>query len=83
MERVDKMSSQFKLYDVPKEELYGNKSPQEKEILRKEMVEMALERGYKPTARYYNTYPATVRRWVKVYQEQGWEGLKERRKKHV
>lgn len=35
------------------------------------MVKMALERGNKPTVCYYNTYPVTVRRWVKIYKEKG------------
>ncbi len=70
------MATEFKLYNVKKEELYANKSKKEKEDLRYEMVMMALERGNKPTARYYNTYPSTVRRWVKIYKEKGLQGLK-------
>jgi len=70
------MATEFKLYDVTKEELYANKSKQEREKLRYEMVMMALERGNKPTARYYNTYPSTVRRWVRIYKMKGIEGLK-------
>ena len=33
------------------------------------MAKMALERGIKPTARYYNTYPATVRKYLRIYKE--------------
>lgn len=75
------MASEFRLYNVEKEEMYAYKSLEEREKLRYEMVMMALERGYKPTARYFNTYPATVRRWVKVYQEKGLDGLSCTRKR--
>jgi len=37
---------------------------------------MAEERGIKPVARYYNTYPSTVRRWLNIYREKGIDGLK-------
>lgn len=63
------MSTEFKLYNVEREELYANKTKEEKEILREDMVKMALERGIKPTARYFNTYPATVRRYLKKYEQ--------------
>lgn len=74
------MATPFKLYHVAKEDLYVNQSPEDKEEIRFQMVKMALKEGYKPTARYFNTYPATVRRWVRRYQECGWDGLHERRK---
>lgn len=61
------MSTEFKLYNVDENELYVNKTKEEKEQLQKEMVKMAKERGIKPTARYFNTYPATVRRYLKKY----------------
>lgn len=64
------MSVEYKLYDVPKEEKYGSKSTEEKKKIRKEMVKMANEKGIKPTARYYKTYPQTVRRWVKKFNEE-------------
>lgn len=70
------MSTEFKLYGVEEDDLYVNKSKTEKEKIRIEMVKMALERGNKPTARYYNTYPSTVRRWVRIYKEKGIDGLK-------
>ena len=65
------MATDFKLYNVEENDLYVNKPKEEKEKIREEMVKMALQRGIKPTARYYNTYPATVRRWVKIYEERG------------
>ena len=36
---------------------------------RKSMVKMALEIGIKPTARYINTTPATVRYWINKYKD--------------
>lgn len=63
------MSTQFKLYNVKKEDMYTYKTKEEKEIIRERMVKMALEKGIKPTARYFNTYPQTVRKWVKKYKE--------------
>ena len=69
------MSTEFKLYNINDEDLYRNKKPQEKTKIRMEMVVMAKERGIKPTARYFNTYPSTVRRMVKVYEEKGPDGL--------
>lgn len=64
------MATEFKLYNVNKEDLYVNKSKTEKEAIRKQMVEMAKTRGIKPTARYYNTYPSTVRRYLKKWEEE-------------
>jgi len=64
------MSTEFKLYNVEEKDLYANKTKEEREVLQKEMVKMAMERGIKPTARYFNTYPATVRRYFKKYQEE-------------
>lgn len=69
------MSTEFKLYNVNDEDLYRNKSPKEKFEIRKKMIVMAKERGIKPTARYFNTYPATVRRIIRLYNEKGEEGL--------
>lgn len=39
------------------------------------MIVMAKEREIKPTAGYFNTYPATVRRIIRLYNEKGEEGL--------
>lgn len=69
------MSTEFKLYNVDDEDLYRNKSPKEKFEIRKKMIVMAKKRGIKPTARYFNTYPATVRRIIRLYNEKGEEGL--------
>lgn len=63
------MSNDFKLYNVDKEDLYVNKTKEEKLSIQIEMAKMALERGIKPTARYFNTYPPTVRRYLKKYKE--------------
>lgn len=64
------MPTEFTLKGIPEEELYVNKTPSEKRKLRQEMIEMAKERGIKPTARYYKTYPSTVRRWVRLSKSQ-------------
>ena len=61
------MSTEFKLYNVEKKDLYVNKTKEEKEALHEDIVKMAKIRGIKPTARYFNTYPATVRRILKKY----------------
>ncbi len=63
------MSTEYKLYNVKEEEMYCKKSKDEKEIIRKQMVEEAKIRGIKPTARKYNTYPSTVKRWIKKYEQ--------------
>ena len=70
------MSTEFKLYNIDEKDLYNNKSKQEKQSILLDMVEYALKYGNKPAARYFNTYPSTVRRWVKKYKEKGKEGLK-------
>lgn len=70
------MSVEFKLYNVDEKDLYSNKSKDERENLLLEMVEYALKYGNKPAARYYNTYPATVRRWVNKYKIDGKSALK-------
>lgn len=49
--------------------MYSSKSIEEKNDIRRKMVEEAKIRGVKPTARKYNTYPATVRRWIKRFEE--------------
>lgn len=70
------MATEFRLYNVDEKDLYSKKSASEREKILLEMVEMALQKGYKPTARKYNTYPSTVRRWVRKYQSGGKEALK-------
>lgn len=57
-------------------ELYRNKTKEEKQELLPEMVKYTLVHGNKPTAWKYHTYPSTVRRWVRIYNEYGIEGLK-------
>lgn len=39
------MSTEFKLYNISDEDLYGNKTPEEKTKIRMEMVVMAKESG--------------------------------------
>ncbi len=63
------MSTEYKLYNVEKKDMYASQSQKDKEAIRRKMVEEAKIRGIKPTARKYNTYPATVRRWIKRYEE--------------
>ena len=62
------MSTEFKLYNVDDKDLYKNQSPERKAQLQPEIIKMAKERGIKPTARYYNTYPATIRRIIEKYE---------------
>ncbi len=69
------MSTEFKLYNVDEKDLYVNKCKKEKEKILLDMVTYALKYGNKPAARYYNTYPSTVRRWVNIYKEKGKDGL--------
>lgn len=45
---------------------------------RLEMVKMAKQEGYKPTARYFKTDRNTVRKWSRRYEEFGIEGLKDK-----
>ncbi len=75
------MPTEYKIYYSDESELYVNKTKEEKERLRPLMVEMAKERGIKPTARYFKTYPSTVRNVLRKYEEGGEEALKLRAKK--
>ena len=75
------MTTEYKIYYSDESELYVNKTKEEKERLRPLMVEMAKERGIKPTARYFKTYPSTVRNVLRKYEEGGEEALKLRAKK--
>ena len=70
------MSTEYKIYYNDENELYKNKSKEEKERIRLEIVKMAPERAIQPTARYYKTYPSTVRNIMRIYEEKGEEGLK-------
>ena len=69
------MPTEYKIYYSDESELYVNKTKEEKERLRPLMVEMAKERGIKPTARYFKTYPSTVRNVLRKYEEGGEEAL--------
>jgi len=70
------MPTEFILYYEKEEDLFKNKTKEEKEKILPEMVEYAIRYGNKPAARKYCTYPSTVRKWVKKYQEFGIDGLK-------
>lgn len=50
---------------------------------RLEMVHMAMEFGYKPTARFYKTDRNTVRKWCRRYALEGIDGLKDKSKKPI
>lgn len=47
-------------------------------FLRLRMVRFALEHGIKPAARAFATYPKTVRKWLRRYQEGGYQVLVDR-----
>lgn len=70
------MPTEFRLYGIEKENLYGHKTKKERESILYEMVQYALQNGIKPAARKYNTYPTTIRRWIQKYKEGGKEALK-------
>jgi len=50
---------------------------------RLEMVHMAHEIGYKPTARFYKTDRNTVRKWCRRYALEGIDGLRDKSKKPI
>lgn len=64
------MATEYKLYNVSKNELYGSQSKEDKKRMQLEIIEMAKIKGIKPTARYFKTYPNTVRSIIKRYEEQ-------------
>jgi len=47
----------------------------DKKSLRYQMVQYALEKGIKPTAKAFNTTPKTVRKWLNRWKEKGISGL--------
>jgi transposase len=53
-------------------------------LLREQMVLYAIQHGIKPTARAFLTSKNTVKKWLKRYLEEGFEGLRSRsrRPKH-
>lgn len=61
------MPTEYRIYYEDESELYVNKTKEEKEKLRPLIIAMAKERGIKPTARYFKTYPSTVRYIVRKY----------------
>ena len=52
----------------------------EKIYFRLKLVMYAEKHGVKPCARDFNTTPKTVRKWVKRYKFQGYNGLEEKSK---
>ena len=52
----------------------------DQKIIRLKMVKTAKEKGVKPTARLFNSTPKTVRKWLRRYEESGYEGLKDQSK---
>ena len=50
---------------------------------RLEMVHMAHEIGYRPTARFYKTDRNTIRKWCRRYAIEGIDGLKDKSKKPI
>ena len=63
------MSVEYKIYYTDERDLFVNKTKEEKDKLRPPKAKMAKERGIKPTARYFYTYPSTVRRILRKYEE--------------
>lgn len=51
---------------------------------RYQIVTYAQQHGIKPTARFFSSTPATVRKWLARFKDKGFDGLKEisRRPKH-
>ena len=47
----------------------------DKRAHRYQMVQYALSHGVKPTARVFGTSPPVVRKWLKRFKENGYEGL--------
>ena len=49
----------------------------DKKQQRYQMVVYALKHGVKPAARTYDTSPKTVRKWIKRFKENGYQGLED------
>ena len=47
----------------------------DKRQIRYSLVMYALKEGIKPAARLYRTTPKTIRKWVRRFKEEGYEGL--------
>ena len=69
------------MFSSYQEMYYASKSMEFIVRKRLDMVHMALECGYKATARFYNTDRNTVRKWTRRYQVEGIKGLRDRNKK--
>ena len=69
------------MFSSYQEMYYASKSMEFIVRKRLDMVHMALESGFKPTARFYNTDRNTVRKWVRRYQLEGIKGLRDRNKR--
>lgn len=77
------MPTPFFIYEnVKKEDLYVNKSEEEKENIRIMAVDYAIKHGNKPAARKYNTYPSSIRNWRKKYERDGITGLRNSKNKY-
>ena len=63
------MPVKFRLHNVEKKDLYGSQPKAKREEMHPQIIEMAKTKGVKPAARYFNTYPSTVRRILKKYDD--------------
>lgn len=69
------------MFSSYQEMYYASKSMEFIVRKRLDMVHMALDSGFKPTARFFNTDRNTVRKWVRRYQLEGIKGLCDRNKR--
>ena len=69
------------MFSSYQEMYYASKSMEFIVRKRLDMVHMALDCGYKATARFYNTDRNTVRKWTRRYQTEGIKGLRDRNKR--
>jgi hypothetical protein len=54
------------------------KQSKDKKQWRYQMVQRALSKGIKPTARLFHTHPIVVRKWVRRFKAEGYAGLADR-----
>lgn len=54
------------------------RNAKDRKTVRYQVVAHALEHGVKPAAKRFRMCPKTVRKWRDRFEEQGWEGLKDR-----
>ena len=71
------------MFSSYQEMYYASKSMEFIVRKRLDMVHMAMDVGYKATARYYNTERNTIRKWVHRYQTEGIKGLRDRNKRPI